>query len=343
MFAAGVAGSVLLAKALGSAQVQTALWSLRNTMPALLLLELARFAVELQSTRSLLKPRSVPLRPLLQAQCAAHVCSMLMPAGRAAAEGMRTAVLARHVGLQGAAGVGAAGQLITFLVNGGLAILAGLVTTLVGGALQLAFGMVLFGLVLLSLGLLLRAALASRTLVFKLQRLPLGRKALIDMLNSTRAGAAFGVAPVGWQTLSRLLQAVQLGILLHALSSQVAPALWLVALGLQLAGAAVGDFLPAHMGTTEGAFALGAAPLGISASSGLSLALALHAIQLIGVALALPAAIWLRLQRSSRAFSQPRSDEHAGHAPVKRWSKRVQVGNLWPQVAAASEEMDGEK
>lgn len=297
LFGAGLLVALLLAQTLGEQQVRAALWSLASTLPAVASLEVMRFLAELQSTRELL-PIRVPWPALLQAQCAAHVCGQVMPAGRTAGEGIKTAILSPHMGAIHAGAVGAAGQLITFIVNGSLSLLAALVTILDGSTPELALALCLFGSALLGVGAILTLALRRGRTPVRLRSWPVADTLLERVAEAARHGARFGPGAVLWQAVARLMQAAQLGILLGALSPAASASLSLIALGVHLVGAAAGDFLPAHMGTTEGAFALSASVLHIAPSAALSLALVLHAVQLAFTGLTLLSAVLLRLLRA---------------------------------------------
>lgn len=295
--AAGLLLATLLANTLGAQQVRTALWSMARYLPIMGVLEIMRFSAELQSTRRLLAT-PIPWRALMQAQCAAHACGQVMPAGRAAGESIKSAVLAPHVGATRAGAVGAAGQLITLIVNGALSLLAAVVTVLTGESPELALALGLFGGALLALGALLTLALRRPRPFRRLRSMPITGTLLERIAEAARHGAHFGPTAVLWQMTARLMQAVQLGVLISAIRGVVSVPVALVSLGVHLLGAAAGDFLPAHMGTTEGAFALTASVMHIAPSSALSVALVLHAVQLIFTGLTLVMAVLLRLLRN---------------------------------------------
>ena len=301
LFVVGVAICVLLAVELGAESVRATLRDLAHLLPPLLVLELFRFGSELFSTRLVLRGTPVPWLLLLQGQCAAHACNHVLPAGRTAGEGLKAALLVPACGGAKAIGVGAAGQIMTLLVNGTLALIAALVAWYGFEAEResLIFGS--YGVLVVLLGVGAVASLRSVLLDALLRRFRATAGLQQRVREMAESGAGFGVGALLWQYAARLCQVLQLGLLLYALGRGIRLDLALVAGGVQLVGAAAGDLLPAHMGATEGAFTLTAALFGLTASAALSLAVVMHVTQLLFAGLATVALFILRMVQHSAA------------------------------------------
>jgi hypothetical protein len=82
----------------------------------------------------------------------------------------------------------------------------------------------------------------------------------------------------------RLLQATQFGVLGFALGLGFGLDTALIHQGINLVGGAAGDFIPAQLGATDGAFILAASNLGTTVAIGASIAILIHCVQLVWVA-----------------------------------------------------------
>jgi hypothetical protein len=71
----------------------------------------------------------------------------------------------------------------------------------------------------------------------------------------------------------------------------------LLAQGVNAVGGALGDLIPAQVGTTDGAFTLAAPLLGLAASASIAIAVLVHLIQAFGAIAGVVAALaWRRRQ-----------------------------------------------
>jgi len=283
LFALGVAGIGMLVHHVGSARVVDAARAVAPWLPLVLLLEALRIALEAWSTRLLYRAdkHELPWAPLLTAQLMSYPLVLLVPAGRAAGEGLKATLLRRFVGLERAAATAVMNQALplfgTFLVS-----LPCVVAAFVSwGSHPFSFA------VALQMGTAVALALA---IVAGARRPELGR-ALRRV--SERVGArtedvqvAFRrlgwlpSAPLGLAVLGRLVLAVELWVLASAVTGGMGAVDALLLLGAHLVGAAAGDLIPAQMGATDGAFALAAELLGVTAFGAVGIAIALHAVQL---------------------------------------------------------------
>jgi hypothetical protein len=83
------------------------------------------------------------------------------------------------------------------------------------------------------------------------------------------------------QVLGRLLQASQLALVAGALGATITPAHVFTLEAVYMVGAALGEFVPAQLGTADAALVVAAPALGLTAVAAFSCILALRAVQLI--------------------------------------------------------------
>lgn len=315
--ALGLFACSVLVRHAGVDLVVDALLRVSAWLPLIMALELGRAAFELLSTRAVLGrlAAQVPLAVMLRAHFAAHAVSTLMPLGRSVGELSKAALLAPYVGAARAAAVGASGQTIALFVNGGIGIAGGALALAWGSPTPVALVFLGFGALLAIIAYALAFGARSPSLHRLLSRVYEKPALASDFAEMLRDKAALGPRAFAAQTGHRLCQALQLGIIAHALG---APSGMLAAPLLEViyvAGASVGDLLPAQLGAVEGAFALTAPLIGLDAATAIALGLTLHAIQLAGAALAaLLAAVTTRFEappfddRSNRW--EIRSEQH---------------------------------
>jgi hypothetical protein len=83
------------------------------------------------------------------------------------------------------------------------------------------------------------------------------------------------------QLVGRCVQALQLAVAGTVLGAQFTLPQIALTQAVYLVGAALGDLVPAQLGTTDAAFVLAAPTLGLTAASAFSVAVAMHAVQLL--------------------------------------------------------------
>ena len=91
--------------------------------------------------------------------------------------------------------------------------------------------------------------------------------------------------------VSRVIQAVQLGLLVHAAGAAFGLGRSFLALGVSLVGGSLGDMIPGQLGAADGAFALFARELGIAAAGGVAVAVVMRFVQIAWMAVGLVAAL----------------------------------------------------
>ena len=277
--------------------------ALGQVVPLLLFFEACRAACELIATRALIGPDIVrlPLVRLMRGQLLAQCFDVLLPAGRAAAESSKAILYARDLGWPLAAAIGAALQLAVLAANTLWVVLAYALSTGWELAPAVRTGLVTYAVAISAVVLGIAVFAAAPRVRRWCERLPVVHASLsrfTEILFTARA--RLGVA-LGAQLTSRVLQALQLWAAAEALGAAPTLAQAVLTQAVYLVGAALGELVPAQLGTTDAAFVLAAPALGLTALSAFSATLALHAVQ-VGVALlAGLAAFWVHAWEAKRA------------------------------------------
>jgi hypothetical protein len=279
----GAAVLGLLIRSVGPAALLAALRASARWLPLIFALELGRAALEGVGTWSLsarVRAR-VPLGQLARIHLVAAAVGSVMPAGRAAGEAVKAAMLARFVGAAEATSIGT-GNYAAALLGGVLAAFpCALAALLLTGASALTLALVVFAFA---------AAGLVAAFQFACRRPDLGGALVRRFLDLEQDPGAFQDAlsriplvPVVASlasVASRALFAVELGLLLHATSGHSGFGRALLALGVSIVGGALGDVVPGQLGASDGAFALAAPLLGIAAADGVAMAMTLHLVQI---------------------------------------------------------------
>jgi uncharacterized membrane protein YbhN (UPF0104 family) len=302
------------------------LLALGSLLPLLVALELARGLCELGATRALLGPDFVrlPRVRFVRAQLLALCFDVILPAGRAAAESSKAVLYARDLGWPLAAAVGTALQLAVLAANALWVLVAYALSGVFALPSAIRAGLAIYAACISALvvGVMLFAAAPGvRALCERIPVLHAALSRFSEILIGARARLCLCVCA---QLASRVLQALQLWAAAEALGASPSAAQALVTQAVYLVGAALGELVPAQLGTTDAAFVLAAPALGLSAAAALSATLALHAVQLT-VALfaglgALVASYW-EVRRAS--------------APLPRFGQLLRAADPGPPSARA--------
>ena len=261
--------------------------AISSVLPLLLALEVGRGGCELIATRALLGEEfaRLPRLRFVRGQLLALCFDVVLPAGRAAAESSKALLYSRALGWPLAAAVGTALQLAVLSANAlwvlvayalsarwqlPQAVRAGLLTYAAATS-ALVLGVALFAAVPRVRGLCERVPSVHAALSRFAQILVSARASLLMALSA--------------QLCSRVLQAWQLWAAALALGITPSLSQAVLAQAVYLVGAALGELVPAQLGTTDAAFVLAAPALGFTAVAAFSASLALHTVQLV-VALA---------------------------------------------------------
>jgi hypothetical protein len=279
-------------------------------LPLLALLEIIIQALDVMGARSQLGAHAskVPLSAWVRSSTLAFALGILLPAGGAAGEIARAAILGRHTGIARAA-VASAGfngaKLFSIAI---LSFVAAIFAAL--GPEQthlLAIALVINGVVVGTIGTVISIVLRSRGAAkLVVRRLKLSsalhgevREAIADALHLPRA--------VAWCTVARLFQWLQYGVFVAAIGGTVGVSSASLAQGIHLIGASAGDFIPGQAAAFEAAYAAFASAIQLSPDRAVALPL-LHRMEMLGLALAcLVTATVLRRSLGARPAAEPTS------------------------------------
>lgn len=278
----GAGALFLLVRGVGAETLFGILRALARWLPLLFALDALRVVAEAVATWSLSERvrRRVPLAELARIHLVGYAIAMTMPAGRAAAEAVKAAMLARFIGLPEAAAVGAANQTTSMLggILGGLPCVAAALW--ITGLSPLTGAFAAFVLITLvgftALQVTCRQRGLGAALLHRFTRMEQATGAFHEAL--ARIPVVPPVATLA-AFLGRVVVAVELAVLLFALGGRHGVGAALLAQGVNLVGGTVGDFVPGQLGATDGAFALAAPYLGVALASGVAVSVMLHCVQ----------------------------------------------------------------
>jgi hypothetical protein len=278
-----LAGFALLFFHMDVAAVSASLFSLGRVWPWLFLLELGRVACEVLTTRSLLGSAraKLPMLRLLRGQLLGQACDVLMPLGRTSAEATKAVLYSTYVGAPLAGAVATTMQLAVLAANCSWVIASYVPSRTLGVSATVRAGLLTYAGATLSLVLavvLFAAAPWARRASQRWPVLHASLEQLAQLLLSTPKTLLFAVLS---QLLGRLVQASQLALIVAALGVQLTPGHVYTLEAVYMVGAALGEFVPAQLGTADAALVVAAPALGLSAVAAFSAILALRAVQLV--------------------------------------------------------------
>ncbi|GEL75138.1 lysylphosphatidylglycerol synthase domain-containing protein [Myxococcus virescens] len=283
---AGVGTLALLVHKAGPRELGAVLSSAAPWLPWVVLLELGRQCMDGLATRRAYGPGAgrVPWRVLARAQLIGTAVSSMAPAGRAAAEATKAALLSPYMGGGTATAAAATSQAASLAAGGFISFPCALASYLLTGMslftmLMLAHGVLL---VLLSVGVraCMRAKRPGAWLVCRFSRWALHAE---QFKASARCGSLLPWSPMLAFLCSRLFQVAQYGVLTYAVGIDTSLVQAFFAQGLYLCALAVGSLVPGQVGVSDGAFALAAGVLDTTAARAMSVALLGHLVQLLFV------------------------------------------------------------
>ncbi|WP_437290082.1 lysylphosphatidylglycerol synthase domain-containing protein [Sorangium sp. So ce406] len=277
----GLAALVALIRHVGAAEMLDAVARAAPLLPLLAALEAARLGCETLATGALCPRRSVPPAELVRIHVVSYPVMALMPAGRAAGEAVKAALLSPHVGAPRAAAIATANQSLALLSASPLSLLAALALwRLGGGASPLALGVLAHAALLAASGLGVAYAARQRAaFAWFARRFARAGHATAAFQEAVRERPPVPARPFAAHVASRALQAAQYAVLLAAVGAEGGPVRALAAYGVGAAGTAAGDLIPAQIGATDGAFALAAPLFGLTASSAIAISVLVHLLQ----------------------------------------------------------------
>jgi hypothetical protein len=301
-----VVGFAFMFFQLDVAAISSALRSLERIWPWILLLELTRVACEVLTTRSLLGSAGarLPWSRLMRGQLLGQACDVLMPLGRTSAETAKAVLYSSYVGTPVASAVATTMQLAVLTANCSWVVVSYLPSRSLGVAATIRAGLVIYAVVTLCMVLAVVLFAAAPWVRRTSERLPVlhaSLERLAQLLLSTPRALLLAVLS---QLLGRLVQASQLALIAATLGAQITPAhLWTLE-AVYMVGAALGELVPAQLGTADAALVVAAPALGLSAVAAFSAILGLRAVQLLvagASALGSLALWWLEERRGYEA------------------------------------------
>jgi Lysylphosphatidylglycerol synthase TM region len=280
--AMGLLAIGLLVRGVGAAALGSVLRTSARWLPLLFAVDALRVVAEAAATWSLAERvrRRVPLAELARVHLVGYAVAAVVPAGRAAGEAVKAAMLSRFVGAAEAAAVAAANQATSLLggILGGFACLVAALAMTGASPLSGAVG----GFVAVTVAGFAGVQMACRgkALTGAILRRFTGRESASQAFHE--ALGRIPIVPRGAtaaHAVNRLVVVVELGILLAVLGGRHGPGEALLAQGVNLVAGTVGDVVPGQLGATDGAFALAAPTLGLRLADGVAIAVMLHAVQ----------------------------------------------------------------
>ncbi len=282
----GLGVVVVLVRAAGAERVWEVLVRAGAWLPLVVALEVYQAASDYASLRAILGEdhRKVPARTWLRSSLVAYAMMILVPAGRAAGEVTRAALLSRTLGAPRAATTSTQLQAAYLSANGFLSLI------------EFCWVAVFFGagstLALLLAGNVLFQALISAGLLTILWDARIGRG--LDRLRRRVFRGVVESPPldpsvrrrIPWKaffisSLSRSVQLVQYGIVLHAVGGALSAKGAVITHGIHLVGATLGDLVPNQLGVVDGIYRAFAGAMGFAKAPerALSIAFVVRAAQ----------------------------------------------------------------
>ncbi len=292
LLALGIVAVVLLVRESGPERVLQVMLTAAPWLPLVYLLEAAWISMDAVALRFLFleEGRKVPLRVWFQSASLAYGVMVLLPAGRAGGEVMRAAQLSKHVGMLA---VTAAAQIqgSTLFANAVISIPCFIaVAAGVGWTHYLSVLVALNGVLTLVLGVGVLYLASRPELGARLgRRFSFLRPYAAQLDDAARPLKPFPKRAVTFTVTGRVIQALQFGIILHAIGGELTVGSALVTQGIHLVGSGLGDMVPNAVGITEAAYRFFAETLGFGDDPAKAIAIALVArlvqFSLAGVAL----------------------------------------------------------
>jgi hypothetical protein len=302
----GLLALAVVAHFVGARSVTAALAASLPWLPVLFLIEGARIPLELWATRRLLGARraDVTLTSLGRAQLIFYAVSICTPGGRLVAEASRAALLAPAVGAARITALATASQAASLCADACAALLGlGAVIALSGFSWISLF---VAGFVAISLTLSLLVVRVATSTPPEKVLLRLGRFGwfLRELGAAARTERLLRADVIAILLLSRLCQALFLGVALRAVGIDASPLDAMAALALLMVGSAAGEAIPAQLGAADAALLALAPLLRVATAPLASVGVLFHAAQLFWVAIGAIAALWGRRRRTTRSSPQ---------------------------------------
>lgn len=285
----GIGGVAYLVVETGPERVWSTLVAGAWTLPFVMVFDAGYFVCEAFAHRAVLGEgaRSIPFRHFVRATMLVYVVASLVPLGRAGAEVARAATFSPYVGAGRATAAGTNVQVAAFVGNT-------FISTLCFGACAITLGLAHPLTLLLAvngLGTLLLAGVTwalvrhSALGVAIASRWPKIAARFEGLGDGLRASPVELGRAIGFTCLARVVQIGMYTGLLVAVGLRPGILATLLALGVHLVGAGLGDVVPNQVGVLEGAYRVFADALSLGDDPARAVSIALFArVSQIGVA-----------------------------------------------------------
>lgn len=325
LLALGLLGVGLLVRSVGAAKLLAVIASAGPLLPFILLLDISWVAFEGGAILVLYGPiaRKIPVRAWIEATLIHYTTMTVLPVGRTGAEVARATLVSPHIGATRAAAGAALMQTLTLTANTIISFACLVAVVMAGVSSQLAWLLLANGLATLAIGgglyLVMRRAKLGGFLGRKFESMAHWGPELDEHFRESRPRHLIAL---GCGVAARSLQTVQYGVILLAIAGSWSFSGTLVAQGIHLVGAGLGDMVPNQVGITEGAYRVFASALGLADHPEKAVAIALVArVSNLGVAgLCALAVQFVPGRRAAKAHGVPADGSSAaseGSAPSR--------------------------
>ncbi|MDQ3031740.1 MAG: flippase-like domain-containing protein [Myxococcota bacterium] len=281
LFVLGVSAVVLLVRSAGPELVLATVLEAGPWLPLIIVLECCFMGMDAVALRGLLGEhgKRVPFAVWVRTAMLQYGVMQLLPAGRAGGEIARAAGLSPHIG--GAARAAAAAtrlQAATMLANTLISIPCYIAVAFADSAHSaLGYAVLVNALGTAAIGtVLILTVRRSKFGGWLGKRIPFLEAHGPVFDEELRHGTPWTPAIVA-TTIGRSFQALQYGLILLAVGGTLTLTSALVAQGIHLVGAGMGDLVPNQVGITEGAYTLFAPALGLEGQIAKAIGIALVA------------------------------------------------------------------
>jgi hypothetical protein len=286
----GFLAIVLLVERSGTREVWDALSRAAGLFPLVIALEAGMVACDMVGLRLLYGPdrRRLTVPALIRAGLVGYPVMCLVPMGRAIAEATRAALLSRHTSVARAGAAAARLQGLLLLANAFISVPCAIALYLKTGPTLMTAAIAFNAVATTALGAgVIYAVVRSRLGTWLASKTAHARHVGPAFDATLRAEPSFPLGAMAWTAGARVVQLLQYTVLVVAVGGTFGIGQGLVAEGVHLVGAMVGDFVPGQLGATEANFTFATAALGLSAGDALAIALLAHLAQMFWVAVGL--------------------------------------------------------
>jgi hypothetical protein len=272
---AGVAAVALLIRQIGARELFELLLRALPWLPLLLLFEGGRIMCEAYGTRAICGEDrgKIDIPTWIRMHLVANSALQVLPAGRAICEGIKIASMSPVYGAPRAAGYVVMQHSMTMLALAIISVPCALAAYLTAGLGLLTIAVLAHGGLCLIGAVGLQIA-ARKAIVPKLAAkwFVHSEDALTTFRTTVRALPWVSPATLLGKLGNRVLQAFQFTIILHAIAAGGTVERGFLADGVNLVGAALGEFMPAQIGAMDGTFAIAAKALVITIPMAMAIA-----------------------------------------------------------------------